>query len=200
MHFYQVLVLALASISNASPVPEIASASSVQGPPVASADTFQPDWEAIEVEYKAAMAKTISDPNLAKRLNTASANNVGYGQAIYAAGSAAISQVKSLSNWNKAREQFTQLTTQIMMDHNPNSTEAVSAICYNQGYSVKDPQGIYGLRSEDLSIFPAKTDYDCFYMGKNNAFWSEGDGGTINLYTRWYTGSCRFDDQSDLYC
>lgn len=178
MHLYQVLVLALASVNNASPVANIASTSAVQGPPVVSADTFQPDWDAIEAEYKAAMAKTISDPNLAKRLNTASANNVGYGQAIYAAGSAAISQVKSLSNWNKvkvqlistrspppatnteaqAREQFTQLTTQIMMDHNPNSTEAVSAICYNQGYSVKDPQGIYGLRSEDLSIFPAKTE------------------------------------------
>jgi hypothetical protein len=23
--------------------------------------------------------------------------------------------------------------------------------------------------------------YDCFYMGKNNAFWSYGDGGTINV-------------------
>lgn len=23
--------------------------------------------------------------------------------------------------------------------------------------------------------------YDCFYMGKNNAFWSYGDGGTANV-------------------
>ena len=23
--------------------------------------------------------------------------------------------------------------------------------------------------------------YDCFYMGRNNAFWSHGDGGTVNV-------------------
>ncbi|KAF9873622.1 hypothetical protein CkaCkLH20_08732 [Colletotrichum karsti] len=184
-----------------SPVPDTLYVRSIEGPPSIEADGFKPNWDAIETEYKAAFAKAVNDPTLTRRLNTGSANNVGYGQAIYAAGSAAISQVKSLSDWNKAREQFTQLTTQIMMDHNPNSTEAVSAICYNKAYDVQDAKGIYGLRSEELSVFPAKTDYDCFYMGKNNAFWSQGDGGTINLYTRWYSNSgCRFDDQSDLYC
>ncbi|KAJ4175377.1 hypothetical protein NW759_017723 [Fusarium solani] len=42
--------------------------------------------------------------------------------------------------------------------------------------------------------------YDCFYMGRDNAFWSYGDGGNINLHARWYSGVCRFDDKSDLYC
>ncbi|OHX00157.1 x-pro dipeptidyl-peptidase (s15 family) protein [Colletotrichum incanum] len=138
-------------------------------------EDFKPDWDAIDAEYKAALIRTAQDPALVKRLDTKSASNVGYAQAAYAAGAAAISQLKSLTNWNEGRERFTQFTTEIMLKQNPNPNEAVAAICYNQGY-------------------------DCFYMGRNNDFWSQGDGGTINLYTRWYRGACRFDDQSDLHC
>ncbi|OLN97844.1 hypothetical protein CCHL11_02573 [Colletotrichum chlorophyti] len=161
---------------------------------------FNPNWEIIEADYKAALKEAASNPALAKRLNTEGASNVSYGQAIYAAGAAAVNQIKGLKNWNKAREQFTQLMTQIMMDHNPNPGVAVAAICYNKDYDVKDPRGIYGLQSESISVWPAHTNYDCFYMGRNNAFWSRGDGGTINLYTRYYSPPCRFDDQDDLYC
>ncbi|KZL64627.1 hypothetical protein CT0861_07509 [Colletotrichum tofieldiae] len=180
MRLQDILFVPLISFAIASPVSQTRSASSIEGSSTVDAEDFRPDWDAIEIEYKAALTRSAQDLALVKRLNTDSANNVAYGKAIYAAGAAAVSQVSGISNWNKAREQFTQLITQIMIDHNPNPKEAVAAICYNKGYDVKDPKGIYGLRSEELSVWPAKTDYDCFYMGKNNAFWSRGDGGTIN--------------------
>ncbi|KAJ6160195.1 hypothetical protein N7497_004732 [Penicillium chrysogenum] len=195
MRLSQVVFLSLLGFAAAAPAPDGLDSSAA-----VVADDFKPDWNAFESDFKLALEESEADASLAKRLNTQSASNVAYGKAIYAAGSAAVNQIKGLKNWNKAREQFTQLVTQGMMDHNPDPKTAVAAICYNKGYGVQNPEGIYGLHSEKISVWPASTDYDCFYMGKNNAFWSYGDGGTINLFTRWQHGACRFDDKSDLYC
>ncbi|CAP80524.1 Pc12g08970 [Penicillium rubens Wisconsin 54-1255] len=212
MRLSQVVFLSLFGFAAAAPAPDGLDSSAA-----VVADDFKPDWDAFESDFKLALEESEADASLAKRLNTQSASNVAYGKAIYAAGSAAVNQIKGLKNWNKAREQFTQLgkergnlwkssannsfpVTQGMMDHNPDPKTAVAAICYNKGYGIQNPEGIYGLHSEKISVWPASTDYDCFYMGKNNAFWSYGDGGTINLFTRWQHGACRFDDKSDLYC
>ncbi|CAI7653985.1 unnamed protein product [Penicillium discolor] len=215
MRLSQVVFLSLLGFAAAAPAPDGLESGSAVGD-----DDFKPDWNAFESDFKLALEEFDADPSLTKRLNTQSSSNVAYGQAIYAAGAAAVKQVKGLKNWNKSREQFTQLgkkkeshsflwrsrantsfpVTAGMMDHNPDPKTAVAAICYNKGYGIKDPEGIYGLHSEKLSVWPASTDYDCFYMGRNNAFWSYGDGGSINLYTRWQHGACRFDDKSDLYC
>ncbi|KAK2053030.1 hypothetical protein LY76DRAFT_629750, partial [Colletotrichum caudatum] len=193
------LIFVLVGLATASPVVQGSSSPSERSNAIET-DDFKPDWDAIEADYKAASIRFAEEPTLSKRLNTQGAMDVSYAQAIWSAGDAALKQVKSISKWKKARGEFTKLCTQIMMDHNPNSTQAVSAICYNKDYDIKNPDGIYGMTSQTLSIWPAKTNYDCFYMGRNNTFWSWGDGGTINLYTRWYEGACRFDDQSDLYC
>ncbi|KAF4764072.1 hypothetical protein N7455_011046 [Penicillium solitum] len=195
MRLRQVVFLSLLGFAAAAPAPD-----GLDSGPASVYDDFKPDWNAFESDFKLALEEFNADPSLTKRLNTESSGNVAYGKAIYAAGAAAVSQVKSLKNWNKSREQFIQLVTQGMVDHNPDPETAVAAICYNKGYGIKDPEGIYGLHSETLSVWPLSTDYDCFYMGKNNAFWSYGDGGSINLYTRWQHGVCRFDDKSDLYC
>ncbi|CAG8174143.1 unnamed protein product [Penicillium nalgiovense] len=195
MRLSQVVFLSLLGFAAAAPAPD-----GLDGSAAVVADDFKPDWDTFESDFKLALEESKADASLAKRLNTHSAGNVAFGQAIYAAGSAAVNQVKGLKNWNKAREQFTQLVTQGMMDHNPDPETAVAAICYNKGYGIQNPEGIYGLHSEKLSVWPASTDYDCFYMGKNNAFWSYGDGGTANLFTRWQHGACRFDGKSDLYC
>ncbi|KAK6207857.1 hypothetical protein QIS74_12938 [Colletotrichum tabaci] len=179
MRFKEIAVAYFFGLAASSPVLGAQSASS-DGLPGVGSDGFKPDWKTIEADFKEQLAKTKNNQALSKRINTHSATNVGLGQIIYAAGSAAYNHVKSISNWNEAREQFTQLTTQIMIDHNPYPSVAVAAICYNKGYDVRDRRGIYGLTSQELAIWPLKTDYDCFYMGKNNAFWSQGDGGTIN--------------------
>ena len=69
--------------------------------PASVYDDFKPDWNAFESDFKLALEEFNADPSLTKRLNTESSGNVAYGKAIYAAGAAAVSQVKSLKNWNK---------------------------------------------------------------------------------------------------
>ncbi|KAF4539140.1 hypothetical protein BFW01_g11779 [Lasiodiplodia theobromae] len=123
-----------------------------------------------------------------------------YGQAIGYAVQGAIDAVKGIKNWNKKRESFVKAVVQGMWDRNPDRNRAPAAICYNKGYDLKVPTGMFGLRDQEVSSGPLKTDYDCFYMTGNNAFWSRGDGGSINLWTMYDGNRCRFDDQSDLYC
>ncbi|KAB2573531.1 hypothetical protein BFW01_g5093 [Lasiodiplodia theobromae] len=134
-------------------------------------------------------------------LNTEGASNVQYGQAIGEAVEGAIAAVNGIKNWNKKREAFVKALTQSMWDHNPDPSEAVAAICYNDGYALRVPTGMLGLRSESVSSGPLHTSYDCFYMKGNNAFWSQGDGGSVNLWTVYNGNRCSFDHStSDLTC
>lgn len=96
MRLSQIFFISLLGLAAASPAP-----GGLDGSAVVSADDFKPDWNAFESDYKLALEKSKTDPSLTKRLNTQSASNVAFGQAIYAAGSAAANQVKSLSHWNK---------------------------------------------------------------------------------------------------
>ncbi|KAK1570035.1 uncharacterized protein LY79DRAFT_570651 [Colletotrichum navitas] len=180
MRLHSLITLLLSRFATTSPV--------VQSPSVfpsesslSADDEFKPDWNTIEIDYNAALERFAEGPTLVERLNTEGSSDVAYGLVISAAAQAAYGQIKSLVKWNKARRDFTQLTTQIMLDHNPNSTQAIAAICYNMEYDIKDPDMMYGLTSQKISIWPASTDYDCFYIGKGNTFWSWGDGGTINV-------------------
>ncbi|KAK2022072.1 hypothetical protein LX32DRAFT_574231, partial [Colletotrichum zoysiae] len=194
------LFIFFAGFAAASPVTQSPSIPCGEKPAGFKGDEFNHHCNAIETEYTAELKRYVEGPSISKRINTADANNPAYVLAAYYAVDAAVGQIKSIFKWKKAREQFTQTATQVMLDHNPNPNQAVAAICYNKEYDLKDKDGIYGFTKKTLSIWPASTNYDCFYMGKNNTFWSWGDGGTVNLYTRWYPGACRFDDQADLYC
>ncbi|KAL1639563.1 hypothetical protein SLS58_007762 [Diplodia intermedia] len=127
-------------------------------------------------------------------------SNAQYGAAIGHAAQAAIDGVGGIKNWNKKREAFVKAVVQGMWDRNPNKWDAPAAICYNKGYDLRVPTGMKGLRDQEVSSGPLKTDYDCFYMSGNNAFWSRGDGGSVNLYTVYDGNRCRFDSSSDLYC
>ncbi|KAF5025457.1 hypothetical protein F66182_2480 [Fusarium sp. NRRL 66182] len=194
MRLNSVVILSLFGLATASPVPEPVGSASID------ATDFKVDWAVVQKDFDLALEKAENDPHLTKRLNTQSANNVAYGRVIYAAGEAAYKQARRISNWNKARAEYIRLVTEMMMDRNPDSKTAVAAVCYNKKYGLKDPRNIYGLRSAEFSIWPASTDYDCFYMGRGNAFWSQGDGGSVNVHARWQRGVCRFDKSSDLYC
>lgn len=101
----QLLSISLLGLVAASPV-----AGGSDSSDSAVAGDFSPDWDAFESDFKLALEEYETNPTLAKRLNTHSASNVGYGQAIYAAGSAAVSQVKKLSDWNKVRTRALTLT------------------------------------------------------------------------------------------
>lgn len=45
-----------------------------------------------------------------------------------------------------------------MASHNPDSSRAKAAVCYNQGYRIRDPSNYYGLRSISFSSGLLKTE------------------------------------------
>jgi hypothetical protein len=96
MRLSQVVFLSLLGFAAAAPPPDGLDSSAA-----VVADDFKPDWDAFGSDFKLALEESKEDASLAKRLNTQSASNVAYGQAIYAAGSAAVNQIKGLKNWDK---------------------------------------------------------------------------------------------------
>ncbi|OAL05161.1 hypothetical protein IQ06DRAFT_211210 [Phaeosphaeriaceae sp. SRC1lsM3a] len=129
-----------------------------------------------------------------------------------AAGTAAISAVVTeavsatakligdISNFDDAREAFTQQTTDAMMASNPDPARFQAAACYNKAFSVADPANIDGQNSVKFSLGLLNTDYECMYIAAPNQFFTEGDGGFINL-SFTHTDRCTFDQATaDLTC
>ncbi|KAH8588061.1 hypothetical protein B0O99DRAFT_601087 [Bisporella sp. PMI_857] len=108
--------------------------------------------------------------------------------------------IKNLGQWTEVREEFTKKTTSDMWSRNPDRKKYHAAICYNKGYRVQNPSGIAGKLSAKVELGLLHTDYDCMYMDAPNAFYTDGDGGYINLsYT--YDNRCTFDKATgDLTC
>ncbi|OJD38113.1 uncharacterized protein BKCO1_5000159 [Diplodia corticola] len=117
---------------------------------------------------------------------------------------AAINQVaptiSGLGSWDEAREAFTQQTVKTMWDNR--SSDYGAAICYNMAYEVSNTALMYEKTSVQLEQDLLHTDYDCFYMnGPDNHFWTQGDGGYINLAIYHDESKCWYDDNTaDLYC
>jgi hypothetical protein len=68
-----------------------------------------------------------------------------------------------------------------MMAKNPDPARFQAAACYNQGFSVADPANIDGQNSVKFSLGLLNTDYECMYIAAPNQFFTEGDGGFINV-------------------
>ncbi|CAN9311760.1 hypothetical protein GT037_010792 [Alternaria burnsii] len=131
---------------------------------------------------------------------------------LVAAGTAAVSAVVSeavsatakfigdVQNFDSAREAFTKQTTKEMMARNPDPARFQAAACYNQGFSVADPANIDGQNSVEFKLGLLNTDYECMYIAAPNQFFTEGDGGFINLAFE-HTDRCTFDEATaDLTC
>jgi hypothetical protein len=95
--------------------------------------------------------------------------------------SATVKLIGDVSNFDEAREAFTQQTTDAMMAKNPDPARFQAAACYNQGFSVADPANIDGQNSVKFSLGLLNTDYECMYIAAPNQFFTEGDGGFINV-------------------
>jgi hypothetical protein len=95
--------------------------------------------------------------------------------------SATVKLIGDISNFDDAREAFTQQTTDAMMANNPDPSRFQAAACYNQGFSVADPANIDGQNSVKFSLGLLNTDYECMYIAAPNQFFTEGDGGFINV-------------------
>jgi hypothetical protein len=112
---------------------------------------------------------------------------------LVAAGTAAVSAVVTeavsatakligdISNFDDAREAFTQKTTAAMMAKNPDPAKFQAAACYNKAFSVADPAKIDGQNSVKFSLGLLNTDYECLYIAAPNQFFTESDGGFINV-------------------
>ncbi|KAF2177340.1 hypothetical protein K469DRAFT_742555 [Zopfia rhizophila CBS 207.26] len=108
--------------------------------------------------------------------------------------------LKNLGEWNEVRETFTQATTLEMWNRNPDYDTYHAAICYNKGYRLQNATGTFGLTSAKLELGLLNTDYDCMYMTAPNQFYTNNEGGYINLAYR-YDNRCTFDQSTgDLTC
>jgi hypothetical protein len=96
---------------------------------------------------------------------------------------AAASFIGDIVNFDAGREAFTKQTTDAMMANNPDPARFQAAACYNQGFSVADPANIDGQSSVDFRLGVLNTDYECMYIAAPNQFFTEGDGGFINVST-----------------
>ncbi|KAL0065590.1 hypothetical protein AAF712_007368 [Marasmius tenuissimus] len=145
-----------------------------------------------------------ADVALVKRGATASRTRGGGADAGAAIGQALgeiLAKLFPIGKWNEARETFTKATTAEMWARNPNRGKWVAAICYNKGWRVKNPAGISDVQSMELKLGALHTDYDCMYMGRGNQFYTDGDGGYINLSMTYDGGACNFDrGTGDLSC
>ncbi|GKU06651.1 hypothetical protein FLAG1_09565 [Fusarium langsethiae] len=113
---------------------------------------------------------------------------------------AAVGFIGDISNFDAGREAFTVQTTQAMMANNPDPARFQAAACYNQGFSVADPANIDGQSSVEFRLGILNTDYECMYIAAPNQFFTEGDGGLINL-SFTHTDRCTFDSETaDLTC
>ncbi|KAI9641786.1 hypothetical protein NHQ30_009645 [Ciborinia camelliae] len=115
-----------------------------------------------------------------------------------------------LKDWTRVREVFTQETTLEMWKKNPDYQQWPAVVCYNKGYHLETQKdiakgekgtGLSGWTKAKLSMGLFHTDYDCMYMSGNNAFYTNEEGGYINLSYRWATGRCNYDPKTgDLRC
>lgn len=72
---------------------------------------------------------------------------------------AASGLIKDLANFDNAREAFTKKTAQDMWAQNPDPAKFAAAICYNEAYDLRDPQGMDGLTSAKMTLGPLNTEY-----------------------------------------
>ncbi|KAK1991770.1 hypothetical protein LX36DRAFT_734445 [Colletotrichum falcatum] len=109
--------------------------------------------------------------------------------------------LRAIVDWTKARETFTQQTTDAMWKKNPDPSKFPAAVCYNKGYRLENPDGVDGKASVTLRSNLLHTDYDCMYMTGPNQFYTDGDGGLINLSYSYDGNRCTFDKSTgDLTC
>ncbi|KAF4497863.1 hypothetical protein FAGAP_5962 [Fusarium agapanthi] len=113
---------------------------------------------------------------------------------------AAAAFIGDISNFDAGREAFTVQTTEAMMANNPDPERFQAAACYNKAFSVADPANIDGQSSVEFRLGILNTDYECMYIAAPNQFFTEGDGGLINL-SFTHTDRCTFDQETaDLTC
>ena len=108
--------------------------------------------------------------------------------------------IKDLGGWNEGREAFTKKTVEEMWNRNPDYEKFPATVCYNKGYRTKN-NNIDGLVSMKYELGLLNTDYDCMFIGGDNQFFTDSDGGFINLAYMYNPDRCNHDTATgDLTC
>ncbi|RYP04466.1 hypothetical protein DL764_004436 [Monosporascus ibericus] len=108
--------------------------------------------------------------------------------------------IGDIASFDAGREAFTKQTTDAMFAQNPDPARFQAAACYNQAFSFADPANVDGQTSVEFRQGLLNTDYECFFIAAPNQFFTEGDGGFINLSIT-HSDRCTFDSAtSDLTC
>ncbi|KAH6693595.1 hypothetical protein F5X68DRAFT_187403 [Plectosphaerella plurivora] len=119
--------------------------------------------------------------------------------------------IKNLGEWNEAREAFTKATTQAMWDRNPDYAKFPAVACYNKGYRLANPANVDAVASVKFDLGLLNTEYVIFTteasivrvadMGLATTFFTDSEGGYINLSYTYNPERCSFDQKTgDLSC
>ncbi|KAK1981590.1 hypothetical protein LZ30DRAFT_719723 [Colletotrichum cereale] len=89
-----------------------------------------------------------------------------------------------------------------MWKRNPDYAKFPAAACYGLGYRLANPTGLDGLIHVNVTggVFQHEN-YDCMYITGPNQFFTDSDGGSLNLGVTYDPTRCSFDKKTaDLTC
>ncbi|KAF7895433.1 hypothetical protein EAF00_007247 [Botryotinia globosa] len=199
MHFSKLLVIVSAATATAAVLPEnINSGVSTE----TAVEMVSMAWDGLHEPKNLTMRNFVrSTEETAALLET---RQQGVGNAIKVTVKAiafVMRTVYSVGSWDSTRQKFTQEVTDTMWNENPDPATWAAAICYNQGYRIRDWNRVSTPQKQKLSSGPLHTDYDCMFMMTNNAFWTDGDGGYQNVAYAYDGNRCSYDGETgDLTC
>ncbi|EMD59161.1 hypothetical protein COCSADRAFT_30641 [Bipolaris sorokiniana ND90Pr] len=192
MRFTVPLIVMAAALTNAAAIPE----ANTLSPVVITSDGITS--EVLDLSASADLDKRQTPSANAQVIGDHSGSA---GQAVGRILNAILNKLFPLKDWNPARETFTRQTTALMYQNNPDRNRWVATVCYNKGWDVKDRRAISDVVSMKLSLGAFHTDYDCMYIGRHNQFYTQSDGGYINLAFQYDSRFCSYDGRTaDLTC
>ncbi|KAK2016005.1 hypothetical protein LZ32DRAFT_689347 [Colletotrichum eremochloae] len=104
-------------------------------------------------------------------------------------------------SFNEARKTFTQQQPELMWTRNPDYAKFPAAACYGLGYRLANETAFDGLIHANISGPGKEENYDCLYLEAPNQFFTNDDGGSLNLGVAFDPTRCSFDSETaDLTC
>ncbi|KDN71460.1 hypothetical protein CSUB01_12041 [Colletotrichum sublineola] len=101
----------------------------------------------------------------------------------------------------EARKTFTQQQPELMWTRNPDYAKFPAAACYGLGYRLANETAFDGLIHANISGPGKEENYDCLYLEAPNQFFTNDDGGSLNLGVAFDPTRCSFDSETaDLTC
>ncbi|KAK2036590.1 hypothetical protein LZ31DRAFT_571314 [Colletotrichum somersetense] len=93
----------------------------------------------------------------------------------------ALKALDGITDFSKARKTFTTTQTEEMWKRNPDYNKFPAAACYSLGYRLANPAGFSDLAQIDVSSALNSETYDCMFLEAPNQFFTNGDGGSLNV-------------------